>query len=129
MRLGALIIATSLLTLPLCLVSTVPPWMAAISWAIGALGMGMAVPSVAVQVMRLSPESDQGVNSAAIQIIDSVTVVLAVSCSGFGHAQAVASGGATATTYALLWAGSAVIALTAAIVAGRMRPLPIDIGG
>jgi MFS family permease len=128
-RWGALIIAVCLLTLPLCLVPSLPPWTAAISWTLGALGMGMAIPSVAVQVMRLSPQADQGVNSAGIQIIDSVAVVLAVSLLGLGHAQAVASGGATAVTYAVMWAGSATIAILAIILAGRMRPLPIDIGG
>ncbi|MEI6360783.1 MAG: MFS transporter [Actinomycetes bacterium] len=128
-RAGALLIAASVLTLPLCLLPAVPPWIAAFSWAVGSLGMGLAMPSIAVQVMRLSPESDQGINSAAIQIIDSVTVVLAVSILGLGHAQAVAAGGATAATYTVLWLGAGALALVGAAVAGRMRPLSIDIAG
>ncbi len=128
-RLGATIVALSVLTLPLCLMPAVPPWVAAISWAVGSLGMGMAIPSVAVQVMRLSPESDQGINSAAIQIVDSVMVVLAVSLLGLSHALAVQSGGATSATYVVLWIGSAAIGFVGAVVAGRMRPLSMGIGG
>ena len=128
-RLGATIVALSVLTLPLCLMPAVPAWVAAISWAVGSLGMGMAIPSVAVQVMRLSPESDQGINSAAIQIVDSVMVVLAVSLLGLSHALAVQSGGATSTTYVVLWIGSAAIGFLGAVVAGRMRPLSMGIGG
>jgi len=128
-RLGATIVALSVLTLPLCLMPAVPAWVAAISWAVGSLGMGMAIPSVAVQVMRLSPQSDQGINSAAIQIVDSVMVVLAVSLLGLSHALAVQSGGATSTTYVVLWIGSAAIGFFGAVVAGRMRPLSMGIGG
>jgi len=121
-RIGAAIVTVSVVSLPLCLLPTVPPWVAAISWAIGSLGMGLAIPSVAVQVMRLSPERDQGVNSAAIQIVDSVMAVLAVSLLGVWHARAVDSGGATAATFVALWLGSALIGAVGVAVAGRMRP-------
>ena len=47
--------------------------------------MGLAVPSVSVQVMRLSPEADLGVNSSAIQIVDSVLSVVVISVLGLGH--------------------------------------------
>ena len=121
-RLGAGVVAVCLVTLPLSLLSSLPPWVAGASWAIGAFGMGLAIPSVSVQVMRLSPDADQGVNAAAIQIVDSVLVVVAISFIGLGHSAAVATGGATATTYTLLWLASAAIAVSAIVLAGRMRP-------
>ena len=122
-RLGSAIVVLSLATLPLSVATPLPPWVAAISWAVGALGMGLAVPSVSVQVMRLSPESDLGVNSSSIQIIDSVLSVVVISVLGVWHASAVASGGATVGTYVWLWIGSAAVAATAVILAGRMRPV------
>lgn len=85
--------------------------------------MGLAIPSVSVQVMRLSSPSEQGFNAAALQIGDSVLVVVAVAALGLGHALAVSAGDATASTYALLWLGSAVIAAAAIALAGRMRPV------
>ena len=127
-RQGAAIVALCLLTLPLALVTWLPPWIAAVSWAVGAFGMGLAVPSISVQVMRLSPPTALGANSSAIQIMDSVMNVVVISVLGLGHALAVASGGATALTYVLLWLGSAVMAGLAVALAGRMRPLPIPAG-
>ena len=122
-RTGAAIVTLSLLTLPLALWEGVSPYVAALSWAAGAFGMGLAVPSISVQVMRLSPETDLGVNSSAIQIIDSVMGVLVVSLLGLGHAAAVASGGASAATYAALWCAAALVSLAAVVLAGRMRPV------
>jgi MFS family permease len=134
-RVGATVIAVALISLPLCLVSGLPAWTAAASWAVASFGMGLALPSVAVQVLRLSPEEDQGANSAAIQISDAVVSTLAVSILGLGHALAVAGGGATAATYTALWLGSAALAVVGVLAAGRMRPLrtdmplPTDLGG
>lgn len=123
-RLGAAIVVVGVATLPLALVSVLPPWIAAVSWAVGAFGMGLAIPSVSVQVMRLSPPQDQGVNSAAIQIVDSVGVVVATSAVGFVYAAAIRSGGADQLTFTLLWLASATIAAAAAVLAGRMRVPP-----
>ena len=104
-RTGAAIVTLCLVTLPLSVLTSLPPWIAAVSWAIGAFGMGLAIPSVSVQVMRLSPEADLGVNSSAIQIVDSVLSVVVIAMLGLGHAMAVDAGGATATTYAAAVAG------------------------
>jgi MFS family permease len=121
-RVGATIVALCLVTLPLSVLTSLPPWIAAVSWAMGAFGMGLSIPSVSVQVMRLSPEADLGVNSASIQIVDSVLSVVVIALLGLGHAVAVADGGATAMTYTLLWLGSACVAGAAILLAGRMRP-------
>ncbi len=121
-RIGAVVVVLSLLALPLAVLTTLPPWVAAIAWGAGAIGMGLAIPSVSVQVTRLSPRDALGTNSAAIQIIDSVLGVVVVSVLGLGHAYAEAHGGATGTTYALLWVASAVMGALAIALAGRMRP-------
>jgi predicted MFS family arabinose efflux permease len=121
-RVGAAVVALSLVTLPLSMVAALPPWSAAVSWAVGAFGMGLAIPSVSVQVMSLSADAEQGVNASAIQIVDAVLVVLAITLLGIGHAMAVAARGATGTTYTLLWLASAALAVVAILTAGRMRP-------
>ncbi len=121
-RLGAAILVVAIASLPLSLVAGLPSWLAAISWAGAAAGMGLAIPSISVQVLRLSPEHDQGVNSAAIQIVDAVGFSVAVAALGVGYATAVADGGATATTYTALWLSAAAIAAVVIVIAGRMRP-------
>ncbi|MSO27657.1 MAG: MFS transporter [Candidatus Nanopelagicales bacterium] len=123
--LGSLVTAACLLTLPLVVLTSLPVWIASISWALGAFGMGLAIPSVSVQTMRLSPESDQGINAAALQIVDSVLVVAVTAILGLFYAAAVAGQGATPQTYALLWVISAIVALVGAFLAPRMRPITI----
>ena len=121
-RLGALITGVCLLTLPLVVLTSLPVWIASVSWAMGAFGMGLAMPSVAVQTLRLSPEADQGVNSAALQIVDSALVVAVTALLGLFYAAAVTGSGATPQTYALLWILSAITAFVGALLAPRMRP-------
>ena len=53
MALATSIAALCLLTLPLSVVTPLSPYVAALSWAAGAFGMGLSIPSVSVQVMRL----------------------------------------------------------------------------
>ena len=121
-RVGALILAIAIVTLPLSLHDSWPAWTAGLSWIVASAGMGLAVPSISVQVFRLSPEQDQGANSAAIQIVDAVGFSVAVAVLGIGYATAVAHGGATAGTFTGLWLGSAAIAALVVLVGGRMRP-------
>ncbi|MFM7062979.1 MAG: MFS transporter, partial [Actinomycetes bacterium] len=121
-RLGAVTITIAILSLPLSLVGALPPWIAALSWAVAAFGMGLSFPSISVQVMRLSAPEEMGANSSSIQVVDALVVTLAFSLAGFIHAAAVASGGATARTYAVIWAGSALLGATGVLLAGRMRP-------
>jgi hypothetical protein len=87
--------------------------------------MGLAIPSVAVEVTRLSPDQDQGRNSAAIQIVDAVCVSLVVSLLSLGYAASITGAGVTARTFTLLWLASAAVGLVGFVVAGRMRPTPL----
>lgn len=121
-RLGASVVVVALAVLPVAVLTPVPAWVAALVWGAGAIGMGLAIPSVSVQVTRLSPPQSLGANSAAIQIIDAVLGAVVVSVLSLGHAYAELHGGATAVTYALLWFGSAVTGVAAVALAGRMRP-------
>jgi hypothetical protein len=121
-RAGLTLVILSVVTLPVALSDSVPPWIAGISWGVGAFGMGLSIPSVAVQVMRLSPDDDQGRNSAAIQIVDAVCVSLVVSILSLGYAAAVHGAGVTAGTFTILWLTSAAVGLVGFVVASRMRP-------
>jgi MFS family permease len=123
-QVGAVLAAVGVLTLPLSMVPSVPFWVASISWYVGSVGMGLSFPSIAVQTLRLSPDEDQGVNSSALQLSDSVCSVLAVGAAGAVQAAAVAGGGATRATYVGIWVGSGLFLLLAAAAASRMRPAP-----
>lgn len=122
-RLGALIVTAGLVSLPLCLVPSIPAWICTLSYFVASLGMGLCFPSIAVQTLRLSPVDEQGANSAALQISDAILSSLMLGILGAVHAAAVASGGATTTTYDVIWWAAAAIALVSAGIAARMRPV------
>jgi MFS family permease len=119
---GTILVALGLGTVPLCLVSSFPVWICVFSWLVGALGMGLSFPSINVQAMRLSPVSQQGINSSALQISDAILSSLALAIVGAIHAAAVATGGADPGTYTLMWLLGAAGALAATVVARRMTP-------
>ena len=91
------------------------------SYFVASIGMGLCFPSIAVQTLRLSPESEQGANSAALQICDAILSSLALGVLGAIYAAAVASGGATTTTYDALWWLGAGLAIIGAVLASRMK--------
>ena len=122
-RVGALVVAVSILCLPLVLIPAVPAWAAAGFWALGAMGMGLSIPSISVQTMRLSPEADQGMNSSALQIVDSVLVVIGTALIGTVYAHAVEGAGVTAATYSTMWVAGAVVVFIAVLLAPRMKPV------
>ncbi len=119
---GTALVALGLATLPLCLVPSIPVWVCAGSWIVGALGMGLCFPSINVQTLRLSPQAEQGVNSSALQISDAVLSAIGLGIAGAIHAAAVASGGAQSSTYATIWLLAAAGAAGAALIARRMTP-------
>jgi MFS family permease len=122
-RFGSVLITASLVALPVVVLTDVPIWLSVPIWGVGALGMGTAVPSISVQTMRLSPEDAVGINSSALQIVDSVMVVIAIAILGMVYAEAVLADQATAGTFALLWLMAAALALLAVLAAPRMRPV------
>lgn len=122
-RIGALVVVAGLVSLPLCLVPAVPPMIAAASYFVASLGMGLCFPSIAVQTLRLSAVDEQGANSAALQISDAILSSLMLGLLGAVHAAAVAQGGATTGTYDAIWWIAAAVALVGAFIAARMRPI------
>jgi hypothetical protein len=122
-RMGALIVAVGLVSLPLCLVTALPPMVCVVSYFVASVGMGLCFPSIAVQTLRLSPVAEQGVNSASLQISDAILSALALGLLGAVHAAAVAQGGATSSTYDAIWWAAAAVALAGAVLAARMKPV------
>ncbi len=122
-QLGAGCLALALLTLPLCLVPALPPWVLAISWLIGAMGMGLAVSSLAILLLNYSNLDEQGANSASIQVSDSTGVVLATGVTGAVFATVSVLGEPGAWTYVAMWLMSATIAVVALWASPRVsRP-------
>ncbi|GAA4617710.1 MFS transporter [Actinoallomurus liliacearum] len=78
--LGAALLATGVAGIAVALY--VSGWAAVPAWIVGGLGMGMALPTLSVQVLALSAPSEQGANSSALQISDTLGASLAVGVAG-----------------------------------------------
>jgi MFS family permease len=87
-------------------------WLTLPAWIVAGAGIGLAFPALSVQVLRLSAPSDQGVNSSAMQISDTLGSSLAVGTAGTLVNAAGLNAGA---------AGTAAIAIVAALAAHRVE--------
>lgn len=119
-RFGFVLTAVSIAGAALVLVPAVPAWVAAAAWAVGGVGMGLAVASISVLMMKLSAPEEAGANSASLQLSDALGNVLLYSLAGvlFGWL-----GGETgsATPFAVTFAVMTGVALLGALLSGRVK--------
>jgi MFS family permease len=128
-RLGFVLCAVAIAGAALVLVPAAPVWTAAVAWAVGGVGMGMAVSSISVLMMKLSAPEDTGANSAALQLSDALGNVLLIGLAGVlfaalggGSAAAAAQDApAPAGAFAVIFLVMTGVALLGALVSGRTR--------
>ncbi|MCB5167278.1 MFS transporter [Streptomyces bambusae] len=132
---GMVLVAVSIAAVPSVLVESVPVWVVAVAWALGCFGMGLAVTSTSVLLLKLSPPEEAGANSAALQISDALANVVLL--AGGGAAFAALGGAAVGDGHAVAAAGAshpgafvaiflpmAAVALAGAWVSTRVLPKP-----
>lgn len=81
-QIGSGMVGIAITALSLVLLPVVPFWIAALTWMFGAIGMGMAMSSLSVLLFQLSPVSEQGQNSAAMQLSDALFTIVFVGLAG-----------------------------------------------
>lgn len=118
-RLGATSVTTGILLTLLALVPGVTGWVTVPAWVIAGFGMGIGITSVNITAMRQSPDAEQGANSAALQVVDTLGGALTIGFGGvlvnlIGHDD-------IATGYTTIVVLMAAVGLLGVIVAGRMR--------
>jgi len=105
----------------------VPTIVTGLGWTFAGFGMGLAFTSLSVLLMDLSPRDEQGINSAALQMSDSLGVALGVGAAGVVHSSLLdtADPGVVFTAvFALAWALSVVALLVSTRVAPRRSAAP-----
>jgi MFS family permease len=132
-RLGFLLSAVSIAGAALVLVPAVPVWVAAVAWAVGGIGMGLAVASISVLMMKLSTSEEAGVNSASLQLSDALGNVVLAGLAGAlfaafgGGSMAVADRAAEAAVgvpvapFAIIFAVMTGVALLGAALTSRVK--------
>lgn len=115
---GMFLMASAIAGVALPLVDAAPVWSAAAAWAVGGLGAGLVISSLSVILFKLSPPSEAGANSAALQVSDALSSVVLVAAAGTTFA---ALGGATGA-FAAVFLPMSVLSLAGVAVAARLRP-------
>lgn len=90
------------------------------AWVIGGAGMGLMYPRMSSMTLARSTPANQGFNSAAITIADSLGAALALAVTGLIFAYLTAAGGTMPFTVTFVL--TAAIALIALLLAGRVGP-------
>ncbi|WP_244971470.1 MFS transporter [Paramicrobacterium chengjingii] len=113
-RIGALLILVSTVTAALTAALHLSPVVLIIGWTIAGAGMGLVYPRTSIMVLTYSTTVDQGFNSSAMSIADSLGGALALAVTGILFT--VAGSG--------LWAFAAVFALAVVLSIGASAVAP-----
>jgi MFS family permease len=118
---GAGLVAVGDVLLVLAVRPPVPAWAALGFWSLAAVGMGLAMSSTSVLVLRYSETGQEGRNSAALQLSDAFGSALGIGLAGAAFATWHRPEGSDATLFTVMWLAFAVVALGAAAIGFRVR--------
>jgi MFS family permease len=77
-RSGFALVGVAVAALVVLTWSAVSMWVAVPIWGLAGFGMGLGYPTVSVLLLRLSPEEEQGANTAALQVCDVVGGIIGI---------------------------------------------------
>ncbi|MGC3858813.1 MFS transporter [Micromonospora chersina] len=116
-RTGLTCIAVGTAGVALALLPALPVALAVLAWAVAGLGMGLLYPSLSVLTLDLSAPAEQGRNSSALQLGDSLSAATVLALTGAVLAAGSAPGRAS---YATTLAVAAGCGLLGVLLAGRV---------
>jgi MFS family permease len=117
---GMISVVLGIVTATLTLDPHVPVLVGILGWGLAGLGMGTVFPIVSVQILEYSSREDQGANSAALQLSDSLSTATMLAIGGSLFA-AIEPHSAT-TAYLIAFGLPAVLALLGVYTARRTTP-------
>lgn len=120
-RVGCALIGVGVLSLLTVAFGVVPGWAAAPLWTVAGAGIGMALPTVSVLMLELSPKDERGQNTAALQICDMLSSAVCVGLGGVLLAVLNADRGATPAAIAGIDLLMAAVSGLGVLLAGRVR--------
>lgn len=124
-RFGCCFVAVAIAMVALVLLPAVPTYVAALGWIVGGVGMGMAMASVSLLMLRYSRPADQGINSAALQLADSLFAVVCIGLGGAIYASALRHPGSHTWAFWVIDAVMVGVAIIGVVAAGQLRQ-PVD---
>jgi MFS family permease len=115
-QLGAALLVVALVVVLLVAAFTLSPVIAFVAWTLAGGAMGFMYPRFSVAVLKLSPVSAQGFNSAALSIGESLGASVALAVT------ALVSSAIVGAAFTPEFAVTVVIAVVAVALASRVRP-------
>lgn len=91
------------------------------AWAVGGFGMGLTYPTLSILLLARSADDEQGANSSALKLSDTLGTGFAIACTGAVFAQALAWGhtGFAVTLLVPLASGAATVLVAHGLRSGR----------
>jgi MFS family permease len=120
-RAGAILNAAGIALVMLSLWPPVSAWLAVPAWALGGLGMGLAMASLSVLTLEKSPPAEQGASSSALQVCDTLGSALSIGLGGVIVAAASAAGASIGLGISISDACMAALALVAITASRRLE--------
>jgi MFS family permease len=126
--LGFALVAVSIVTVSTILLPGVPIVVAAVAWAIGGFGMGLAYSSLSLLVLRDAPVGEQGAATAGLQLSDvlgtSLGTGLGGAIVGFATLSGLSAGSGIGAAFGVSAAVAALGVLISRRLAGRRPGAP-----
>ncbi|MFF1832439.1 MFS transporter [Paenarthrobacter sp. NPDC058040] len=118
-RVGAFLVLAAIALAFVTAALNLPPVLAIGGWLFAGFGMGLMYPRLSVMTLALSTKENQGFNSAAMSISDSLGGALALASTGLVFAAFT-----TTDSFAAVFALTAIIAVVGVVVAPRVATRP-----
>lgn len=122
---GAALIAAGIGVMALVLLPDAPVLVAAIGWAVAGLGMGLAYSMLALLMLETAPPGEEGVSSAALQLMFTLGTALGAGAGGAVVALADAGALDLPPALAIVFAAMAAVAALAFLGAFRVPRAPV----
>ncbi|MCZ2403136.1 MFS transporter [Paenarthrobacter sp. Z7-10] len=116
LQLGAVALLLGVLVSALVVLPAVPVWVAWLGWCFSGLGIGISYPSLSVILLELSAASEQGSNSSALQLNETLTTSALLGVVGAVFAALLSTGG---LGFVVPFGLAAVLSLASVFVARR----------
>ena len=112
------------------LVVDLPAWVAAATWAIGGLGMGLSYSPTNLVVLTDAPPGTEGSATASVQLTDGLGTALGTGIGGAVLATAASAGWTRTAALAVVFAITTGVGAFAIVVARRFPrdPAPVAVG-
>jgi MFS family permease len=121
-RLGFCCIAVGIVGVAALLSPSVPVWTVAISWSIGAAGMGLAYAPLSLVMLDSAEPGREGAASAGLQLSDQLGFALGTGVAGAAVALGEVAGWLESSSLVLAAAVTGSVALAGVVLAQRLPP-------